>query len=143
MRRDFQKVIVERPRRGGSWIRKQARLKRLAVSLAQDEFADGGGVARGRRDKEFTDLLNPLRRFLDKNVGRPWNKVYSEICEVADRRSLAGWHLLDHAKYYVAQNCWFENGKVLTISRWGGVTEVWQFYVHPKTGILTRMRRKK
>jgi hypothetical protein len=37
------------------------------------------------------DHLNPLFNFLKSNVGRPWAKVYSEICAVADARQARCW----------------------------------------------------
>jgi hypothetical protein len=47
------------------------------------------------------DHLNPLFNFLKSNVGRPWAKVYSEICAVADARSFAGKHLREHIDGWV------------------------------------------
>ena len=141
MRSDLKKVIVERPRRGGKWARKQRPAKRVALSVAADEFADGGAAARLQKDKEFRDHLAPLKRLLRKNVGRPWDKVYSEICEFADRRSVQGFHLLDHVDYFVERNCWIEGRKVMSVGRWGGAGEVKGLYVHPKTGILRSTQR--
>jgi len=34
-----------------------------------------------RGGKQFTDVLGPLYRYLLKQVGRPWDKVYSEIAQ--------------------------------------------------------------
>lgn len=139
MRSDLKKVIVERPRRGAAWARKQARAKRVDLRAAGDEFADGGAAARRRRDKEFRDHLAPLKRLLAKNVGRPWDKVYSEICEYADRRSITGFHLLDHVDFFVERNCWIEGRKVMSVGRWGGVGEVRGLYVHPRTRLLRKV----
>jgi hypothetical protein len=47
------------------------------------------------------DRLAPLHRWLAKQVGRPWDDVYSEICQVADARSLRGYHLRQHVRDYV------------------------------------------
>jgi hypothetical protein len=46
-----------------------------------------------RRTRGQGDRLAPLHRYLDRQVGRPWNDVWSEICAHADRRSLRGFHL--------------------------------------------------
>lgn len=44
-----------------------------------------------------TDKLRPVWRMLDTFVGRPWAKVFAEICEKFDGRTLAGRHVLhDH-----------------------------------------------
>lgn len=42
------------------------------------------------------DHLKPLYNYLKSNVGRPWAKVYSEICKVADTRTFEGKHLREH-----------------------------------------------
>jgi hypothetical protein len=46
--------------------------------------------------KQLGDRLNPLRRFLAANCGRPWAKVYAEICAFADSRTVRGYHLRTH-----------------------------------------------
>ena len=52
--------------------------------------------------REFADKLSPVLRWLDKQVGRPWNKVYSEICQKFDKRSTPGRHIVEgHLFYWV------------------------------------------
>ena len=48
--------------------------------------------------KEFSDHISPLKRWLNKQVGRPWNSIWSEICKAVDGRDVIGKHLLDHVK---------------------------------------------
>src|SRR5207244_2148033 len=55
----------------------------------------------GRGDKYFNEHLGPLRRFLHSNVGRPWDKVYSEICQHVDRGNVVQKHILTHLFEYV------------------------------------------
>ena len=47
-----------------------------------------------RRDPR--DRIKPLRRWLDKQVGRPWNDVWGEVCRQFPRRALMNKHLQDH-----------------------------------------------
>lgn len=49
----------------------------------------------------FGDRLSPLWGFLKKNAGRPWDEVYSEICQHADNRSIRGYHVREHVQDYV------------------------------------------
>jgi len=44
------------------------------------------------RQKQAKDYLlgKALQRYLESNVGKPWDKVYSQICDVADNRSEVG-----------------------------------------------------
>jgi hypothetical protein len=58
-------------------------------------------MPRYRDGRSLNDYLNPLRGFLLKSVGRPWDDVYSEVCKVADARSMQGNHLREHARGYV------------------------------------------
>lgn len=47
--------------------------------------------------KEFTDKLNPMHRWLEKQVGRPWADVRSEVFQKFDTRTTAGRHItFDH-----------------------------------------------
>jgi len=69
-------------------------------------------------------------------VGRPWNKVYSEIRERIDARSALGLHVLQHLEDYVATNTFLKDGKVFEYRRFGCVGEVRGLYVHPVTGLL-------
>src|SRR5438045_7109980 len=91
MRADMGKVLVERPRLGrrraerwpGKGYRK--RLKKYADAGASPPPREGMKDSYSFGTKSFNEHLGPLRRFLDSNVGRPWDKVYSEICKHVDR----------------------------------------------------------
>jgi hypothetical protein len=66
----------------------------------------------------FSDKLGPAQRWLHSQVGRPWNKVRSELFERFDSRTTAGRHILfchlledvdvearyspDHCRYHVS-----------------------------------------
>ena len=73
MRDDMAQVIVERPRlRGGS--------TRKGRTGDWDAMPSREGMRRPhvlRGDpKPLNENLSPLRRFLERQVGRPWDKVY-------------------------------------------------------------------
>lgn len=98
MRKDMSRVIITRRRR----LHGPRRYKHNDFSRRW-RHADPTHepMSRGRGTKWFDDHLSPLRRFLEKRVGRPWNDVWSEICRQADRRSVVGRHLRDHVRSYV------------------------------------------
>jgi hypothetical protein len=160
------KVVTEKPRRGSS-----ERSKKYARRLTRDEIDalvtreaddDAARATPTRVDavepkrakvsrhgqygwdaKEFTDVLNPLRRYLYQQVGRPWNKVYSEMTVTLDKRSLTGLHIWSHVKLEVEMHARLgEDGKtVYPAPRFRWVDEqnrrpVEGFYVHPRTGLL-------
>lgn len=57
--------------------------------------------ATGRGYRDFADKLSPVYRWLCKQVGRPWDDVYSEICQRFENRSLAGRHIIGHIEAWV------------------------------------------
>ena len=99
MRGDMHRVIITRPRKLGSIARK-------GRSRPLDELPTREGVLRAARqrggDKSFSDHLQPLRRFLEKQVGRPWNKVFSEVTAGRSLDSTIHHHLLTHLREFVA-----------------------------------------
>lgn len=55
--------------------------------------------------KEFHDKLGPVYRYLESQIGRPWNLVRSELIEKFDSRTTAGRHILyDHILSLIERN---------------------------------------
>jgi hypothetical protein len=110
----MKKVVVERPRWGSRQSSRKfsARLKYVPDHDYEEQPKKAYGfeshvVDRGSKyfEKEFTDVLGPLKRFLRKNVGHPWDKVYSELCRGLDRRKVTGLHIFQHVEHFVETNC--------------------------------------
>lgn len=149
MRKDMAKVVTERPRRGHSnasskWGR---RLGKNEYAL-DDHGANRARVSRHRQygwnAKEFSDSLGPLRRYLRKQVGRPWDKVWSEITATLDSRSLTGQHIFDHIRWEVELDAWLgDDGRLYHKRRWGTIELVSGLYVHPVTRLLARKSERK
>ena len=59
-------------------------------------------MRRGQQHRGGLKLLNenlaPLRRYLERQVGRPWDKVYSEIAEGLRVASTVQRHVRDHLR---------------------------------------------
>lgn len=123
MRDDIAKVICERPRTGGTRVRKTAHRRRLNRI---DGETDPKGESMHRRRlygwaaKEFSDFLEPLKGFLAKAVGRPWNKVYAEMAALLPRDTTTGRHVWSHARGYVEEHAVFENGRAYNPRGSGG-----------------------
>jgi hypothetical protein len=98
MRADLKDVIVNTGRRKSDYKRKPLR-------NLNEEQIEALPYREGIRPKsiyrDLTDRLKPLYGFLKKNAGRPWNDVFSEICEHADPRNIRGKHLRDHVRLLV------------------------------------------
>jgi len=141
MRSDMQKIIVERPRYG-STMRNHKSARRLApgqVGLAMEVGGDyDGGPSRAssaRRDKWLNENLAPLRRYLQKQIGRPWDKVFSEIRATLDTRSAIGLHVMQHLEDFVETKTLMIRGTVYA-RRWAQLVPAEGLYVHPVTGLI-------
>ena len=139
----MHKVIVERPRHGRSWARTRPRPRPPFEDSPRRESIK----ARHTRRKWFSDLLGPLRRWLQSQVGRSWNEVYSEACAVIKPDSVVRAHIRTHLLEFVVRETFMRNGEVWCIQTmfWSGSGETpvrelsnrhFPFYVHPVTGIL-------
>jgi hypothetical protein len=102
--------------------------------------------------KHSSQNTKPLYRFLRKNVGRPWNDVFSEVCAHADRRSSTDYENIIRPiqRWIVAQDVFMYNGKPYQPRGHGAYyKKVWKdypydgLYVHPDTGILCENERDK
>jgi hypothetical protein len=148
MRADMAKVIVERPRRKGyAWHKPKGYQRRLR-RYGEDGPPAREGIKACWQDhtKYLNEHLGPLRRYLDKQVGRPWDKVFSEICAHIDRSSAVQDHVRDHVADYVTTHvilidgvpCNGEGGR-----NYGQPLHQLRYrpwYVCPRTGLLRRIK---
>lgn len=149
MREDMFKVIVERPR----LFRRHARRVKSRYDRQPDRTKVGMRRAaleqRGLR-KGLNENLAPLRRYLQKQRGRAWNDVYSEICARLDTRSTVKQHVRDHLEDLIVVKVTVDrDGRKLCNGRWAGLRplhESWcDLYVDPEDGIIKEvaaLRRK-
>lgn len=136
MRKDMDKVIVERPRIGGAWTRERA----APVDL-EDWPAHEGLRSRHSQRKRLNENLRPLERHLARQVGRPWDMVYAEICAGIDRRNAVQQHIHEHLADFVAVSVIDIDGEPRGRDHWGrpmSLATWWapRFYVDPRTGLL-------
>jgi hypothetical protein len=135
------KVIVERPRHGGGFKYPRGSV-RSTDRLAREDWHRREGIRhpwtlRGM-NKGLNENLAPLRRFLRSHVGRPWDKVFAEICQRINRNSAVQLHIWQHLSDFVCTNPYEVAGEVGR--RW--YTRLRQdFYVDPRTGLLRRSPR--
>lgn len=151
MRSDMAEVIIERPRSLNHYaIRRQhkktgLRIRNYDPDNEYDDLPTHLSSSRhkqyGRAAKDMGDLLGPIYRFLHSNVGRPWDQVWSEICQQIDRRNLAKNHLFEHFDGIVETNTFIGDDGDVYICEFDGFRKAKDlrgkgFYVHPTTGLL-------
>jgi hypothetical protein len=99
--------------------------------------------------KSFNENLAPLRRFLQSNVGRPWDKVYAEICKHIDRGNVVQKHILTHLFQYVITRVVMIDGQPCRTESYAGRRygepirtshDRYQWYVCPKSGLLRKSK---
>lgn len=169
MRADLNKVLCEDYRLGGddyTWYRNSS-VKDYYDHYEdlEDDIPHSGASSRGRTGmrtskiywngrKRFNEHLNPLRGLIHKNVGRRWDKVYSELCAVFDKRSVINQHILDHlAQYVETKHIVLCTGKLFYQESWGRHTPAdrlvpiresrVEWYVDPRDGILKKNKPTK
>jgi hypothetical protein len=139
MRGDMPKVIVERARLGGGLVRRgrPTRDDDLAVSkigMKRDARLRGGF-------KMLNENLNPLKRFLEAQVGRPWDKVWAEVCANLKPTNTVQQHVRDHIPDIVAIKTSLKDGEVWVHDRFSlkPLKESFtKLFVDPKSGLLRR-----
>jgi hypothetical protein len=148
VRSDMAKVIVERPRHGSRMRGHGKGYRRDRQRIPQDEAPKRERIKPVRGGtKQFNEHLGPLRRYLQSQVGRPWNIVFAEICANISRDSAVQDHVRDHVADYVATQLREIDGEWYYTTRWGQLHLLfnsWRrplFYVCPKTNLLKAVKR--
>ena len=137
MREDMSRVIMERPRIIDS-IERKGRCRSL------EDLPKQQGMRRSQRERGGYKMLNenlaPLRRFLERQVGRPWGKVYSEIAQRLRVYSTVQQHVRDHLSDFVATRPRRGASDCRRSTRNEDGQSLWYqpLYVDPKDGILKR-----
>lgn len=136
MREDMYKVIVERPRRGKDGYSNAKRLRNDWDSPMHL------GTRAGYGGRNLNENLAPMRRYLHAQIGRPWNKVFSEICADIDRRNTVQQHIHQHIGDFIAIHVDARDGQLVDLGdqrrsflRFDpGVYQ--ELYVDPRTGLI-------
>jgi hypothetical protein len=163
MRSDISKVLVERPRVGGEGkkhIRQNRRdTKQNLRNASKDEDVDVWSFHSMKRlhtstpgsyddRKQLNENLNPLYRFLNKQVGRKWDDVYSEIMSNLNLNNAVQYHVWQHliAHGIVETRTWIENDKIMQHGYFGPeeVQSSYRvtYYVDPSDGVLRKYDRE-
>jgi len=147
MRKDMQNLLVDAGSRGkGTYPRGNRKyLQRTPV----DELPSKEGIRaiwhRAQSEADLADYTNPLYRFLLAQAGRPWNDIWSEICEHNCLSHTMQRHVRTHVWDVVEKDIFLLDGVPYYRSTWGGsflpLFARWYgcaLYICPETGILKK-----
>jgi hypothetical protein len=164
MRKDLAKVLTEKPRSGSGSKNLKTRFHEKGFDSREEAENKYSLPKRGKMlmhnrdlgpwntDKEFTDVLGPLRKWVEAQVGRNWDKVYSEIKSTFPNTNKQNHNLLDtHLLGYIHRNVRVEKGKkgrrVYTVKyywdRKHPELHYGDIYVDPDTHVLMQYKRNK
>lgn len=152
MRKDMKHVIIDRPRTGGDGgksVPPKGTKKRLQKTPLDELPVHESNSARriyGYDCKQLNENLSPLRRWLNKQIGRNWDDVWSEICEGLSVHNATTAHVRDHADKYVEKNCTINEDNVICDSK--GIplgVSFWHrtWYVDPRDNTLQSIGPKR
>lgn len=155
MRSDHHKVICERQRRGsGKKYHDYRHVKETAINdEIFDDFEENDINIESHKlsepmqrpykqdynEKEFSDMNSGIRGYIRKSVGRKWDDVFSEFCEIYDQRSILTKHLFQHMKSLVCTKVVEKDNELYVHARRkvSTLAKSWEeYYVDPRDGIL-------
>lgn len=148
MKDHVEDIVFERGRTAGhgnldKGVRRNK--QRAWKSTDSEGFPKRESSAKNRLHGYDSKRVNPhyaiIRGFLQKNVGKNWDDVYSEFCEAVKKGTYKGNHIHDSLNWQVAKPGEFyldEEGIPCYNKRSiYGVSIHHHFYVHPETNKLT------
>jgi hypothetical protein len=139
-RKDLSRTVIEGGRYyHNCWFRRashgvaRARTRAWLDEVRADPEAADDGAPREltRVRKAFRDKLAPARKWLAAQCGRPWTKVYGDLCARFDTRTVAGrhvvhdhmlpwvWHGDEHVPDYRRYDFIVDGRGILRDSTWG------------------------
>jgi len=144
MREDMFKIIVEPARKGGRHSTKsKLRLDRCEERTrvtGRRLVSEKGGAKKWNRVS-----LSPLKRYLDKQVGRKWDEVHSEIFSHVDGSDAIKSRMQGYIDRFVKCDIWYDrHGMLRCAGEWyyDGDPSCWwtRLYVDPADGVLKRTK---
>lgn len=161
MRKDMRKVICEtyREGRGTSYknVRQRFRFDQADMDALEDaddfdsELPKKVGMRRPYRvigqTKDFGENLNPLERFIKKQIGKKWDDVWSEICKGLNPNSTVDEHVKFHVKFMINTQVVMIDGHPYDNTRRyykGDIRDLrkGELYVDPDTGIIKKVKKQ-
>ena len=144
MRDDMSKLLVTTPRLGHQMKNEDIRtLRREKISEEGSDLPSRLGMKPRLKSyterKQLNEYLNPLVRYLEKNCGRPWRKIYSDFKKKNPNGNAVTEHIYEHLFDYVELHPVFKNNEVYDHTGSYKLYRPYGFYVN-NAGILLQSK---
>lgn len=155
-KRLHEEVIECRRSRGGDG-NKKSREKGSRKAAQKDEkredYPEHESIRHMAKHNNRTwpaDNLEPLKRWLCTQLGRPWSEVYAELGNIARPDSMHGAHIREHLWDFVYKSTRLDaENSIVVADKWGAEVypfkkerKMWvkdRYFVHPVSGTLQKM----
>lgn len=102
MRKDLKDIIIDTVRYI-DWYDTASYSRKTKHRHEDTEYWNDDKQSMSRTAKGFADRINPVKNFLRSQVGRPWNDIWSEVCQNADASPVPGFSRGYHLRLHVLQ----------------------------------------
>jgi hypothetical protein len=149
MKSDMAKVITERPRIGGHNKYPKGENKKKNWEKNNEAESKSESIRKkwkvANAQKQFSEKLGPLYRYLLSKVGCQWDEVYSEICKGLSQDSVVQSHVRDHVFDFVTVDCYEENGYIYDAKHPNSPMDSYGKYhsLYVLNGLLCKMPQRK
>ena len=149
MKSDMAKVITERPRVGGRIKTPKGENKKKNWEKNNEAESKSESIRKkwkvANAEKQFSEKLGPLYRYLLSKVGCQWDEVYSEICKGLSQDSVVQSHVRDHVFDFVTVDCYEENGYIYDAKHPNSPMDSYGKYhsLYVLNGLLYKMPQRK
>lgn len=146
MRKDMSKVVSDSRRCGGSGPdgAKKVHKKDWDTAVTHEGMLKPHRLNWSGKESNATNL-SPFRRFIESRVGKPWDDVYSEICEHFKTASAVQSRMRMYIGWFVETNISFgKHGGLYDGGHKFDPNDTYMpMWVDPTDGILKQCGRKK
>lgn len=139
MKENFNKLVTERARIGSreKFHHFRSKISKEFKTYFNDEELDIIGPKVIKNNKNYSNWIKskmrhlkliPVQRFLNKQIGKIWNDVYSQICYRFDKKLKSNQFVFDYLDNWIAKKVYkSENDVLVSQHKFGGIKEVNRF----------------
>ncbi len=150
MRKDMADIMLEPAKVGHRWDKTGERMNPYKkLSLEDKPCTESMKISKGGGSRYSSINVTPLKRWLNKQVGRHWDEVYKEVCESLRHKTIKdciGHDLVEIIDWYIIKDVKMIDN-VPHSQGYGGWHPIGghreELYVHPSTKLICKYKSLK